>query len=171
MRSVVAIVLAMCLAMPAAAAQPNDTLNAPDRVSACARAYPATAEMLMRRERETGVSARVMLAIAVIESDCRPEARGHAGEIGAFQEMPKEIYWSRPWISELMWPQPVLNVDGRQHRMMVQALEAHKLIQYSLVKNGGDISNALRVYNCGGSRGSACDRYAQRVLWLAEARR
>lgn len=165
------LILLLCGLMAATVAPASADTITQREVDGCAQRYPATAQMLARREIETGIPARVMLAIAVIESRCNPMAIGRSGEIGAYQEMPFEVYRTRPKTSELRWPQPVINVDGDQNRMMVQTLEAQRLLHTILQRNGWRMDEALRTWNCGGNRGSVCDRYFQRVVWEATAPR
>lgn len=83
---------------------------------------------------------RLLAAVAAVESNGNPSARGKAGEIGAYQVTPKH------------WGAVPKDIAG-------QTDQAAKILEELLEANSGRIKPALSAYN-----GDTTGRYADKVM-------
>ena len=103
---------------------------------------PELAELLAACEHP-----RVLAAIAAKESNFRLNARGAAGEIGAFQIRPE--------------------LHGHPgHTWGEQSRSAERLVRSLVAKTGGRLEPAVRSYNGAGRK---AERYAKHVMVLARS--
>lgn len=89
---------------------------------------------------------RLMAAVAAVESNGSPLARGRAGERGAWQVIPA-IHGAVP-------------VDAAG-----QMDQSERILEDLLIENGGSVKKAVAAYNGSGAR---ADAYSRRVLAMLE---
>ena len=102
--------------------------------------------------REVNVDPLLILAVIAIESRFNPVAESSAGAQGLMQVIPK---YHEDKIPETETDPSLL--DPR-----LNVLVGAKVLKDYLRQSGGDLKNALQVYN--GSRGEASAQYARKVM-------
>jgi hypothetical protein len=115
-------------------------------VHECISRYPQIDAALRRSEAQTGIPRATIWAIAWVETQCDPAARGKAGEAGMLQIMPRDQtrypaswFGDRPLATELMDP-------------FFSSREAGRILLKNKIRFcGGDLMCAVRVYNGGTS--------------------
>lgn len=115
-------------------------------VHECISRYPQIDAALRRSEAQTGIPRATIWAIAWVETQCDPAARGRAGEAGMWQIIPRDqtrypasLFGDRPLATELMDP-------------FFSSREAGRILLKNKIRFcGGDLMCAVRVYNGGTS--------------------
>jgi len=111
---------------------------------------PELPKLTARWAAARGLSPRLVAAMVIVESECKPYARGKAGEVGLMQVTP------RIWLK-------AYGVRGLNLSVPDDSLRLGTWVLATLAaKHGADAG--LRRYN---GRGSAARRYARRVMSIA----
>lgn len=88
---------------------------------------------------------RLLAAVAAVESNGTPWAKGNAGEVTAWQIIEREWGYAGKTTEE-------------------HAQKAEEILEHLLKESNGNIRKALELYNGGAKPGPKSRRYAQRVL-------
>jgi len=143
--------------------KPSKVLErAAERVSPYATPYD---DLITREARRRGIDPELARAVAYWESKGNPEARGAAGEVGLFQVIPSDVADRFPWartrpsVAELQTPE-------------AQVAAGLDILKSALESAGGDIRDALAIYNSGRPTARApaitTEKYIPSVLSIYE---
>jgi len=111
--------------------------EAVERVSPYATDYD---ELITREARRRGIDPNLARAVAYWESKGNPEARGAAGEVGLFQVIPSDVADRYPWART----RPSAADMATPEAQVAAGLD---ILKYALDRAGGDIRDALAIYN------------------------
>ncbi len=121
-------------------------------------AYSTTYDRLIETEAQRrGIDPALARAVAFWESGGNPDARGGAGEVGLFQVIPRDmahVYsWaaSRPSAAEMATPE-------------AQVAAGLDVLENALKASGGNVQDALAIYNSGRPLGEAPDVTRQKYV-------